>query len=164
MAIVYPLQQVVEVKQKRVEDAELQLKQKLMALEVEKQKLAEKEAARDKVKEHLSNKMVQLRRILDEGTTCPKIEQVKIYVKVVKEQLAVEEKKVKEQQNQVTIAQNNADAARQELNRRRQEVDKMYMHREDWQKQMRKELEVIEAREQDELGSIGHFLHKRMGF
>ncbi|MCE5319281.1 MAG: hypothetical protein LLG04_18195 [Parachlamydia sp.] len=33
-------------------------------------------------------------------------------------------------------------------------MDKLQTHRKDWEKEMRKEEEIIEGREQDELGTI----------
>lgn len=162
--IVYPLEEVLEIKRRRVEEAEKILKQKIAALEAEKKKLQECEAARDKVKEHLSDKMKQLRAILDEGTTSPKIEEGRVYIKVVKERLVVEDKKVAEQQKQVDTAEANVEEARTQLKKRRQEVDKLAIHRVDWWKEMNKELEIAEGREQDEVGSVTHMMHKRLGY
>lgn len=152
--IIYPLKQVLEVKQKRVEDAEKVVIEKKLALEKEQEKLAQREAERDKVKTHMHDKLTQLRQMMDEGTTSPKIQQAKAYIKVVQEKLVAEEKKVKDQQEQVTAAEKNLDLAREELKRKRQEVDKLRTHQKDWEKEMQKELDVIEGREQDELGNI----------
>lgn len=162
--IVYPLEEVLEIKRRRVEEAEKVLKQKIAALEVEKKKLEECEAARDKVKEHLCDKMRQLRAILDEGTTSPKIEEMRVYIKVVKERLVIEDKKVAEQQKQVETAEANVEEARSLLKKRRQEVDKLAIHRVDWWKAMNKELDIAEGREQDEVGSVTHMMHKRLGY
>lgn len=151
---VYPLKQVIEVKQKRVEDAERVVQEKKIALEKEKEKLKQREADRDKAIKHHSDKLNQLRRCLDEGTTTDKIMQMKAYLKVAKERVKVEEKKVKEQQDQVEIATKNLQMAELDLRMKRQEVDKLHTHRKDWEKQMRKEEEIIEGREQDELGTI----------
>lgn len=152
--IVYPLKQVIEVKQRRVEDAEKVVKEKQAALEKEQQILAQKEAERDKAKKHYDDKLKQMREELDHGTTSPKIQQMKAYLKVVKERVAVEEKKVKDQKVQVENAEKNLENAKQDLKVKRQEVDKLLTHRTDWIKEMRKEQEIIEGREQDELGSI----------
>lgn len=159
--IVYPLGQVLEVKQRRVEEAEKIVKEKQVLLEKEQDKLAQREAERDKVKKHQRDKLQQLRDAMDHETTSPKIQQIKAYLKVVDEKLKVEEKKVKEQQNQVDIAQKNFDQAKEDLRVKRQEVDKLVTHRKDWEKTMHKELEIIEGREQDELGSIIYFSHKK---
>lgn len=159
--IVYPLKQVLEVKQKRVEDAEKVVLEKKLILEREQEKLVQREAERDKVKQHLKDKFTQMRETLDAGTTSPKIQQMKAYIKVVQEKLVVEEKKVTDQKEQVKQAEKNLDLAREELKRKRQEVDKLITHRKDWEKEMRKEQEIIEGREQDEIGTITYAIHKR---
>lgn len=159
--VVYPLKQIIEVKQRRVDDAEKVVKEKKLALTKEQQKLAEREAERDQVKKHKQDKLKQLRDTMDEGTTTTKIQQMKVYLKVVDEKLKVEEKKVKDQQEQVKAAEKALEQAKLELQRKRQEVDKLLMHQKDWLKEKRKELEIIESREQDELGSIIHTIHQR---
>lgn len=152
--MIYPLKQVIEVKQRRVEEAEKAVKEKQEALAREKEKLVQREADRDKAIHHHTDKLTQLRKELDEGTTSDKVLQMKAYLKVAKERVKLEEKKVKEQQDQVDIANKNLQAAQNELRLRRQEVDKLETHRKDWIKQMRKEEEIVEGREQDELGTI----------
>lgn len=162
--LVYPLDQVIEVKHKRVREAEEVLKQKKLELEREEEKLRLAEDARDQVLHHLQDKMKQLRQELDSTTTSPKVQQMKVYIKVVQEKLAVEEKKVAQQQEQVEIAKKNVKIAEEELRRKRQEVDKLETHRKDWMKEMRKELEIIEGREQDEMGSIIYSTRQRRGY
>lgn len=152
--IVYPLKQVIEVKQRRVEDAEKNVKQKQLLLEQEERKLKERQAERDKVKQHYKEKLAQLRETMDHETTSPKLQQMKVYIKIVDEKLKIEEKKVRDQQALVDTAQKNLDQAKEDLRVKRQEVDKLQNHRKDWEKERRKELEIIEGREQDELGSI----------
>jgi flagellar biosynthesis chaperone FliJ len=152
--MVYPLKQVLEVKQKRVEEAEKAVKEKMEALAKEKEKLAQREAERDKAISHHTDKLNQLREEMDHGTTTDKILQMKAYLKVAKERVKIEEKKVKEQQDQVDIATKNLQTAQNELRMRRQEADKIETHRKDWIKQMLKEEEIIEGREQDEIGTI----------
>ncbi|MFI0434105.1 MAG: type III secretion T3S chaperone [Parachlamydiaceae bacterium] len=159
--IVYPLKQIIEVKQKRVDDAEKVVKQKQIALKQEMEKLAEKEAERDKVKNHKKDKLQQLRDTLDQGTNTTTVQQMKVYLKLVDEKLKVEEKKVHDQKGQVKIAEKNLDEAKLDLQRKRQEVDKLLMHKKDWEKEKRKELEVIEGREQDELGSVIYMTRHR---
>ena len=159
--IVYPLKQIIEVKQKRVDDAEKVVKEKQAALQAEQEKLRQREAEREKVKKHYQDKLNQLREILDSETTSPKILQMKVYIKIVDEKLKVEEKKVKDQQEQVNTAQKNLDQAKENLRIKRQEVDKLLNHKKDWEKEMRKELEIIEGREQDELGSMIYTTNKR---
>lgn len=151
---VYPLKQVLEVKKKRVEDAEKVVIEKRAALEKEKEKLAQREADRDKAIAHHTAKLVQLRSELDEGTTSDKVLQMKAYLKIAKERVKVEEKKVKDQQDQVDKATKELQMAELELRMKRQEVDKLETHKKDWLKEMRKEEEIIEGREQDEIGTV----------
>ncbi|CCB85517.1 type III secretion T3S chaperone [Parachlamydia acanthamoebae UV-7] len=159
--VVYPLQQVLQVKQRRVEDAERVVADKKLALEREKETLAKRKAERDKVLEHLKAKMDQMRYEMDHGTTSPKILQMKVYIKIVQERLKVEEKKVADQKEQVTVAEKNLEIAKEELKRKRQEVDKLMTHRKDWLQELKKEEEIIEGREQDELGSVMYMIHQR---
>src|SRR4051794_1190853 len=147
--IVYPLKQIIEVKQRRVDEAEKVVLEKKAALQKEQEKLAQRKADRDKVKSHQQDKLKQLRDTLDHASTSPKIQQMKVYLKVVDEKLKIEEKKVKDQQEQVNIAQKNLEQAQEDLMRKRQEVDKLMTHKKDWEKEMKKELEIVEGREQD---------------
>lgn len=158
---IYPLAEVLEVKQRRVEEAEKVVKEKQLALQKEEQKLADYEAEKKKVKDHYQDKLTKLRQILDEGTTSPTIQQSKAYLKVVDEKLKIEEKKVKDQTEQVRIAQKNLDEAIEQLRLKRQEVDKLLIHRQDWERMIRKELEIMEGREQDELGFLVHLSNSR---
>lgn len=158
---VYPLKEIIDVKQKRVEAAEIVVKEKKIALEKEQQKLAEREAERDKVKEHRQDKLQQLRDTMDHASTSPKIQQMKVYLKLVDEKLKVEEKKVKDQKEQVATAEQNLTQAKLELQRKRQEVDKLLIHQKDWEKEKKRELELIEEREQDELGTTIHTIQHR---
>ncbi len=150
----YPLAQVLEIKNRRVEKQEEVVKQKKEELEVEKRKLEECEKAREKVKKHYDAKLQQLRDELDHGTTTDVIQQMKAYLKEVQERLKVEDKKVRAQQDQVKLAETAVEEALEELRKKRLEVDKLKTHRVDWQKEMLKEQEVVEAREQDDMGTI----------
>lgn len=149
----YPLEEVLQVKNRRVEMAELAVKEKKRLLEAEEEKLRAREAERDKVKEHYKLKMKQLRDELDEGTTSDKIVQMKYYLKVVQERLATEEKKVKEQKAQVDLAQKNLEIAKNQLKEREKERDKIITHKKEWTKETVKELMVLETRAEDDLGS-----------
>ena len=159
--IVYPLEQIIKVKIRRVEEQEKVVKLKREQLQKEKDKLAEKEAERDKAKKHQQDKLKQLREELDHSTTSDKVQQMKAYLNVAKEKLAVEEKKVKDQKLQVEQAEKALQNELDILKIKRQEVDKLEIHKKDWTKEALKELEVIEGREQDELGSMTFSVHQR---
>jgi hypothetical protein len=157
----YPLKQVIEVKQRRVDNAEKVVLEKKQLLEKEQKKLAELEAERDRVKEHKLEKLKQLRETMDEETTTDKIQQMKAYLKVVDEKLKVEEKKVKDQKAQVDLAEKALAEAKKELHQKRQDLEKIVTHRKGWEKEVENELRLKEATEEDEIGSIIHSLHNR---
>lgn len=159
--IVYPLKQVLEVKKRRVEDQEKVVIEKRHAVEKEKEKLKQREEEREKVKKHHDAKLQQLRDILDQGTTSDKIQQMKDYIKVVKENLKLEDKKVKEQKDQVELAEKNLQIALHELAQKRMEVDKLEMHKKDWTAGIKRELEIKEEDEFNEQGSVIYTMKKK---
>lgn len=158
----YPLEQIIKVKERRVTEAEKFVQLKKDALQKEKDKLVERERDRDAAKQHEKDKLQQLRAELDSNTTTAKVQQMKSYMNVAKEKVRVEEKKVKDQQTLVEQAQKALDLAIEDLRAKRQQVDKMYDHKKSWKKEMAIEMEVIEAREQDELGTTMFLNHQRL--
>lgn len=159
--LVYPLEQIITVKIRRVEEQEKVVKLKEKLLEQEKEKLRAREADRDKAKSHHYDKLVQLREEMDHSTTSDKIQQMKNYLNVAKEKLAIEEKKVKDQ---MALVEQAKEALRVEvdlLKIKRQEVDKLNSHKKDWLAEAKKELEIVEGREQDELGSTSFLTNRR---
>lgn len=159
--IVYPLGPVIDVKKRRVEEAEKVVLLKRQALQLEEEKLKKCEEERDKAKQHYKDKLQQLRDEFDRGTTSPKILQMKAYLKVVQERVKVEEKKVADQKKQVEVAKKNLEAAQQDLQKKRTEVDKLEMHKKDWTKEMLKELQIIEESELNEIGNIIYSAQQR---
>lgn len=159
--IVYPLERVLDIKKKRVTEAEKVVRERKKDLEREEEKLKQREAERDKVLKHRKDKLNQLRDELDGGTTSTKILQMKAYLKVVDERVKVEEKKVADQKEQVKIAENNLEAAKEQLRLKRQEVDKLGTHRQDWMKGAIKEEQISEEKEMDEIGQVLYSIRQR---
>ncbi len=159
----YPLVQLEQIKKKRLDEAERLLAEKKRILEDETRKLRKIENERDKVKEHKQEKLDQLRDELDSGTTSDKVEQMKRYLDVVDERLAQKEAKVKEQQKHVNAAEQAVEEARIQLNRKLQEVEKIKLHRNEWQKGVDLEELRKEGIETDELGAAMHTLRKKRG-
>lgn len=157
----YPLEDVLKVKMKRVEDAERNLRQRKLELAQEEERLKEREKERDAVQKHMTDKVNQFRRELDAGTNTAKITQMKDYMKVVREKLMIEEKKVKDQKDRVKGAEKRVEEAKLDLLQKQKEVDKLKEHKENWLKGVAKELEVFEAKEHDELGNIVYTLQQR---
>jgi hypothetical protein len=157
----YPLEQVLGVKKDRVKRAEKVLAEKKRALEIEEEKLKKVEASRDKVLHHHNDKLAQLRRKFDEGSTSPEIQTMKIYLKVVKENLHKEEENVKKQKEQVRIAAHNVEEAQKDLRKKRKETEKLEMHKEEWLKGEMKELIRKEESYQNEVGTTIFETQKR---
>ncbi len=160
MAKEYPLEQLVIIKQKKLEEAEKILREKKQLLEQEEKKLKSLEQERDKVKEHKDAKLTQLREALDAGTRTDKIQQMKQYLKVVVDELKKKESKVKDQKKQVDTAEKEVDQARTNMIKRQQDVEKLVEHHKDWQKEKYAEEEHKESLEADEMGSAKHTIKK----
>lgn len=156
----YPLDQLVAIKQKRLEEAEKVLAEKKNILAHEEQKLAALEKKRDAVKEHYKAKLAQLREKLDVGTGTEKIQQMKQYLKLVSEELKVEQQKVEAQMKVVASAQVQVDLARQDLFKKQKDVEKLKIHHKEWQKEAHRIEEQKEAVFNDESGSTMHTMKK----
>ena len=151
--IEYPLLEVLNIKRKRVDEAHKVLQEKRRLLLEEEKKLREREAERDKVLKHRNAKLRQLDEILEDITTSDKIQRIKVYIEVVNEKLQAEEKKVEQQKEAVKLAEKEVQLAEENWREKRKEVEKLEIHQEQWTKQMKKELEFEETKEQEELGS-----------
>ena len=137
------------------------LEEKKVLLEKALKKLYEIKAERDQALQHKVDKLTQLRQALDEGTTSDKVQQMKVYLKIVDEKLAEKEKKVKEQQKQVDLAQKQVDLATQEVFQKKKDLEKLEMHKTEWEKEVHYWVEQKEAVEHDEQGSATHVARKR---
>ncbi len=160
MAEEYPLEQLVAIKQKRLEEAEKALAEKKAILAQEEEKLAALEKKRDEVKEHYQDKLTQFREKLDAGTSTDKIQQMKQYLKLVAEDLRVEEQKVEAQKKVVAAAQHQVDLARQELFKKQKDLEKLKIHHKEWEHEVHKIEERKEGVNTDEIGSVMHTLKK----
>ena len=95
MSSKYPLEQIAEIKRKRLEEAEKVLKEKKRLHEVELEKLKKAQEKCDLVKKHKKEKLQKFYADFDIGTTSDKIITHERYLKkVVDEELKAEEKKV----------------------------------------------------------------------
>ena len=156
----YPLDQLVAIKQKRLEEAEKVLAEKKSILAQEEQKLATLEKKRDEVKAHYQDKLTQFREKLDAGTPTNKIQQMKHYLKLVAENLKAEEQKVETQKKVVATAQNQVDLARQDLFKKQKDVEKLKIHHKEWEHEARRLEEQKEANFTDEIGGAMHIIKK----
>lgn len=152
----YPLKQLSEIKQKNLEEAEIALQDKKRILEQEQTSLIKKEEERNVVKNHRIDKLQQLRDHMDEGAIPYKVQQMKQYLKLVDEQLSVKQRAVIEQEKKVKLALEAVEKAREELIECQRDVEKMRLHRKEWDQEMHLIQEKEEGIEMDEIGSAGH--------
>jgi len=160
---IYPLEQIALIKQKRLEEAEKILKQKKEALEEEERKLVEAKKKLEEVKKHKTEKLNRYMEETDQGTTSDKIAVHERYIKeIVEEELKVERKRVEVQKKAVEKAAQELEIARIDRLKKNQDVEKMRLHKKEWEKEVKVEQERVEGIETDELGSNIHSLRKRM--
>lgn len=157
----YPLEQLVAIKKRRLEESEKILTEKKNALAKEEEKLASLELKRDEAKLHRDTKLKQFREKLDAGTTSDKIQQMKHYLKVVDEKLKGEEQKVKDQKKHVDAAEKQVEAARQDLFKKQKDIEKLKIHHKEWEAEMRSQAERKEGTETDDIGGAMHVIKKR---
>ena len=96
----YPLEQLMTIKKNRFDQAVRILEEKKALLEKAQAKLDELTRHRDEVASHKAAKLAQLRAALDEGFPTDKIQQMKVYLKVVDEEL-LEKEKIKIKKDQI---------------------------------------------------------------
>jgi flagellar biosynthesis chaperone FliJ len=157
----YPLEQLLTIKINRYDQAVKTLEEKKSLLLKEEEKLKKVEEERDKVLKHKNDKLLQLRQELDQGTTSDKIQQMKNYLKVVDENLAAKQKKVDEQIKNVRFAEQQVEIAKDDLFQKKKDVEKIEMHKKEWEKEVGYQILRKEGVEQDELGSSTDTLRKR---
>lgn len=157
----YPLEQLMIIKKNRFDQAVKMLEAKKDLLEKAYDKLYDVTQERDRVQEHRFAKLSQLRHALDEGEPTDKIQQMKVYLKVVDGNLKEKDKKVVDQQKQVDTAQKQVDIATEELFQRKKDLEKLELHHAQWEKEVSYLVERKEASEHDEQGSVMHVMRKK---
>jgi flagellar biosynthesis chaperone FliJ len=159
--LTYPLEQLMLIKKNRFDQALKTLEEKKALLEKAHEKLFDLSEERDKALFHKREKLQQLREALDAGTATDKIQQMKVYLKLVDEKLAEKEKKVLDQKKQVDLAQKQVDLATDELFQRKKDLEKLEMHKVEWQKEVKYWAEQKEAIQHDEQGSATYMIQKQ---
>lgn len=157
----YPLEQMITIKTNRFDQAVKVLEEKKKLLEKEYEKLFDLTQKRDEVQMHKNEKLSQLREGMDTGAPTDKIDQMKVYFKTVEERLASENQKVTEQQKEVDLAQKQVDLATDELFQKKKDLEKLQLHKKEWEQEARYLLEKEEAVHHDDQGSSVHHLRKK---
>ncbi len=157
----YPLEQLIEIKKKRFDQAVKTLEEKKRILEKTYEVLYDLNQEYNEVLTHKTAKLDQLRKTLDVETTTDKIHQMKTYLKTVDEKLVEKKKKVTSQQKVVDNAQKQVDIATDHLFQTKKELEKLELHKAEWTKETRLHVERKEAIEHDEQGAATHEIFKR---
>jgi flagellar biosynthesis chaperone FliJ len=157
----YPLEQVISIKKNRFDQAIKTLEAKKEILEKAYEKLFELTEELNVVTLHKKAKLDQLRDSLDAGTSSDKVQQMKAYLKVVDERVAEKKKKVEAGQKAVDTAQAQVDLATDDLFQKKKDLEKLELHKKEWEKESAYVLERKEEAEHDEQGSAGHSRIKR---
>ena len=157
----YPLEQVIEIKKNRFDQAVRTLEEKKEILEKAYEALFDLNQALDEIKAHKQAKLDQIRNALDEGTSSDKIQQMKVYLKVVDEKVLEQKKKRDKQQTVVDDAQEEVDLATDDLFQKKKDLEKLELHKKEWEIQDARELERKEESEHDEQGSAGYHRLKK---
>ncbi|MEI6241813.1 MAG: type III secretion T3S chaperone, partial [Chlamydiota bacterium] len=155
------LEQLVTIKTKRYEQALKLMEEKTTLLEKEKKILQEKESEKEEILLHKQSKMDQLRNLLDEGTTSDKIQLMKNYLQVVDEKVYEKEREVERQKGVVEKAKKELEIAKTNFFQRKKDLEKLEIHRTEWQKEVKHWILHQEEIEQDEQGSTKHILKKQ---
>lgn len=161
----YPLEQLASIKKKRFDEAVKVLEEKKTILEKAYEKLYTATENYNKVFEHKTSKLEQLRKAMDEGESSTKIISMRHYLKEVDEKLIEKKQAMTAAQKAVDQAQQAVDAATDDLFQKKKEVEKLEIHKQEWLKEMRQQVERKESIEHDEQGAATHEIlkheHKR---
>ena len=159
----YPLEQLVEIKKRRLDEAERLLKERREGLKKEKEKQIKLEEVRNKIGQHRADKIQQLRDELDRESSTDKITLMRDYLKVVNAELEQKEKKVQDQIKEVEKAEERVEEARKNMVKKHYDIEKLKIHRTEWSKEIKALTEYEEGLETDEMGTVIHNLRKREG-
>lgn len=158
----YPLSEIYTIKEKRLEEAEKELKKAKETLREEEKKLEE---FKERYKTVLKLKDEKIRKYLDqfqEGMSSTEIHRHTEYIKnVVNEELKIEKKKVDDQSYVVVKAKEKVEEARKVHLARQMEVEKLKLHKEEWKKEIQKEEIKSDSSLTDELGMNIHGKKKK---
>ena len=159
----YPLHQVAEIKQKRLEEAERILKEKKEALKAEEKRLEEAIQKRDRVKQTRDQKIQTFLEEAAQGISSEEVTRHKRYLKeVIDIELQQENSNVQKRQEVVKQAKKEVEIAQKEYYRKHIEVEKLQLHKAEWTKEQKLEATKKENLEQDEIGTQIH-TRKRNG-
>lgn len=157
----YPLQQLMEIKLKRLDEAERELAKRKEELEEEEKKLQTEIDKLQTILDHKAEKMAQMRAEMDQGTTTDKIKQIKSYLETVEDKRKIQDDKVKKQKLEVEKAEAAVEDALQNVFQKQADVEKLKMHRKEWDSEQLYLEKQEESKETEEMGTAMHVRKKK---
>lgn len=156
---IYPLEELAQIKKKRLESAEKVLQEKRSLLESEEKRLKEIQERFEEVKKHKAEKIERATEEENSGTTSDRILMTQRYLKyVVNEKLKQEQANLDAQQRKVESAKEEVRKAKELYLKCNQDVEKMRMHKDRWLIEVKKGEALVEANQTDEIGSALHLI------
>lgn len=156
----YPLIEVIRIKKRRLDEAERVLREKKLILEKEQEKLETCEKEFQEAKNIFDTYLQKLRDAMDQGEGASKIQQHKLHLKDLKDHYIASEKKLEAQKKVVKSCEAAVEQARLDYMQKEKEVEKLHIHKKEWQEVLSMEEKRAEEIKMDEI-STSSFARKK---
>jgi flagellar export protein FliJ len=151
----YRLQLILDKRQKEKEDAEKALGEAQKALEEERKIEKQKELEVEQAKQRKEDSKKELNQKMLEGLLdINKIRQGKDFIKSLDIEIEKAKERLVQQQQKVKLAENFLEQKRAELIEATTQFQAMEKHKEKWLEKIKKEAELAEQNEQEEIGNV----------
>lgn len=148
----YRLQTLLEMRQRKKDEAEQQLGKSLKALHVEQQKLKQLE---EELERMIARREAKRREYAEKAMrgemSAQAVVSSEVYIDRLKEQEEAQKNSIEGQKGVVKQKEDEVQAARQALVQATQELKALEKHKEKWQEQVKKEIQAREEEVQDEV-------------
>jgi chromosome condensin MukBEF ATPase and DNA-binding subunit MukB len=157
----YPLIEVIRIKKRRLDEAEKVLRDKKLILEKELEKLKSLQKQFDEAKKVFDNYLFKLREAMDAGEPSQKIDQHKLHLKELKERYLLAQKNVENQKKVVKTAEEAVEVARADYQLKEKEVEKLHIHKSEWNQAMKLEEQRGEDIKMDDISNATYSRKKK---
>jgi chromosome condensin MukBEF ATPase and DNA-binding subunit MukB len=157
----YPLIEVIRIKKRRLDEAEKVLRDKKLILEKELEKLNTLQKQFDEAKKVFDNYLFKLREAMDAGEPSQKIDQHKLHLKELKERYLLAQKNVENQKKVVKTAEEAVEVARADYQLKEKEVEKLHIHKSEWNQAMKLEEQRGEDIKMDDISNATYSRKKK---
>ncbi len=159
----YPAEQILGLRQKAVEEAERLLRERRLATERERQKLAKLKEERLEIDRRKAAAQDEFQKRLGQpgANIMMENERLVAYEKRCVVEAAAKDAEIRQQDAEVKRAESREQDAKFELNQRIKELEAIKEHKKEWEKETRRELEEAEERKLEEIGEVMHTTRER---